>query len=105
MRMSLIASRQAVTEVSRIRHCPTSATYQNLALHFHLAIESGGKASSQSYDDAEFAYVPLLDENRDSQLLEILPDYLTEEICFPRNNAAKFYSKIAECLTKRIVDE
>ncbi|KAK8207410.1 chromosome segregation protein Csm1/Pcs1-domain-containing protein [Phyllosticta capitalensis] len=80
-------------------------TGRNGTLHFHLAIESGGKASSQSYDDAEFAYVPLLDENRDSQLLEILPDYLTEEICFPRNNAAKFYSKIAECLTKRIVDE
>ncbi|KAK8160096.1 chromosome segregation protein Csm1/Pcs1-domain-containing protein [Phyllosticta citribraziliensis] len=80
-------------------------TGRNGTLHFHLAIESGNKASSQSYEDAEFAYVPLLDENRDSQLLEILPDYLTEEICFPRNNAAKFYSKIAECLTKRIVDE
>ncbi|KAK7518430.1 chromosome segregation protein Csm1/Pcs1-domain-containing protein [Phyllosticta citriasiana] len=80
-------------------------TGRNGTLHFHLAIEFGNKASSQSYEDAEFAYVPLLDENRDSQLLEILPDYLTEEICFPRNNAAKFYSKIAECLTKRIVDE
>ncbi|KAK7543056.1 chromosome segregation protein Csm1/Pcs1-domain-containing protein [Phyllosticta citricarpa] len=80
-------------------------TGRNGTLHFHLAIESSNKASSQSYEDAEFAYVPLLDENRDSQLLEILPDYLTEEICFPRNNAAKFYSKIAECLTKRIVDE
>jgi len=31
-----------------------------------------------------------------------LPDYLTEEICFPRANAAKFYARVSECMTKRI---
>ena len=34
--------------------------------------------------------------------MDILPDYLTEEICFPRNNAAKFYGRVVDCMTKRV---
>lgn len=58
-----------------------------------------------SYEEAEFAYEPFLDEGRDRDLLDILPDYLTEEICFPRNHAVKFYSKVVDCMTKKIVME
>ncbi|KAL1631663.1 hypothetical protein SLS54_000425 [Diplodia seriata] len=58
-----------------------------------------------SYEEAEFAYTPLLDESRDRDLLDILPDYLTEEICFPRSSAAKFYAKVVDCMTKKVVIE
>jgi len=46
-----------------------------------------------------------LDEKNDRELLEILPDYLTEEICFPRSSAAKFYAKVQDCMTRRVVVE
>ena len=75
-----------------------------LALHFHLAVSSPDP-EKPAYEDAEFAYTPLLDENRDKDLLDILPDYLTEEICFPRSHAARFYAKIVDCMTKRIVED
>lgn len=82
------------------------------ALHFHLSVahESSGSAnpktpSGLSYEEAEFAYEPLLDEGRDRELIDILPDYLTEEICFPRNHAVKFYSRVVDSMTKKIVVE
>ncbi|EKG15713.1 Monopolin complex subunit Csm1/Pcs1 [Macrophomina phaseolina MS6] len=80
-------------------------TGRNGTLHFHLAVALEDGSSSQSYEEAEFAYTPLLDENRDRDLLEILPDYLTEEICFPRSSAAKFYAKVVDCMTKKVVIE
>ena len=58
-----------------------------------------------SYEEAEFAYEPLLDEGRDKDLMDILPDYLTEEICFPRNHAVKFYTRVVESMTRKIVVE
>ncbi|OJD29766.1 chromosome segregation protein [Diplodia corticola] len=80
-------------------------TGRNGTLHFHLAVALDDKPSGQSYEEAEFAYTPLLDESRDRDLLDVLPDYLTEEICFPRSSAAKFYAKVVDCMTKRIVIE
>lgn len=61
--------------------------------------------SGLSYDEAEFAYEPLLDEDRDKELLEMLPDYLAEDIWFPRNHAQRFYSKVVESMTKKIIVE
>lgn len=58
--------------------------------------------TAPSYDDAEFTYSPLLEEPRDRDLMAMLPDYLTEEICFPRSNAAKFYSRVVDTMTKKI---
>lgn len=58
-----------------------------------------------SYEEAEFSYEPFLDESRDRELFNILPDYLVEDICFPRNHALKFYSKLLESMTKKIVVE
>jgi len=46
-----------------------------------------------------------LDERNDGELIDVLPDYLTEEICFPRSSAAKFYGKVVECMGRRVVDE
>lgn len=75
------------------------------ALHFHLTLSNSSPDGGNSYDDAEFTYLPFLDADRDGDLLQILPDYLTEEICFPRSNAAKFYSRIVDCMTKKVVIE
>ncbi|KAF1923082.1 uncharacterized protein M421DRAFT_104670 [Didymella exigua CBS 183.55] len=76
-------------------------TGRNGTLHFHLTISEGG----ESYADTEFIYQPLLDEQRDKDLLDLLPDYLTEEISFPRAHAAKFFSKVVDSMSKRIILE
>ena len=82
-----------------------------LALHFHLSIANDASIANPktptglSYEEAEFAYEPLLDESRDRELIELLPDYLTEEICFPRNHAVKFYTRVVDSMTKKIVIE
>ena len=69
-----------------------------VALHFKLAIANTNEGN---YGDAEFQYTPLLDEDRDRDLLELLPDYLSEEITFSRLSAAKFYGRVIETLTKK----
>jgi len=70
-----------------------------IALHFHLTVAAG----TESYEDTEFIYQPLLNDQRDKELLDLLPDYLTEEICFPRGQAAKFYCKVVDSMSKKIV--
>ena len=89
-------------------HELTPATF--LALHFHLSVANDHNnqprtPSGLSYEEAEFAYEPFLDENRDRELLDLLPDYLQEEICFPRSHAVKFYGKVGDSMTKRVVVE
>jgi len=76
-------------------------TGRNGTLHFHLTVA----AVSESYEDTEFVYQPLLNEQRDRELLDLLPDYLTEEICFPRGQAAKFYCKVVDSMSKKIILE
>ncbi|KAK5138121.1 hypothetical protein LTR08_004816 [Meristemomyces frigidus] len=91
-------------------------TGRNGSLHFHLSVANDlapNSSSAQtprtpsglSYEEAEFAYEPFLDESRDRELLDLLPDYLTEEICFPRSHAVKFYGKVGDSMTKRVVLE
>ncbi|KAM0718590.1 hypothetical protein Q7P37_005660 [Cladosporium fusiforme] len=81
------------------------------ALHFHLTVANDTTSSApktpsgQSYEEAEFTYEPLLDESRDGELIDILPDYLTEDIEFPRHQALKFYHKMLESMMKRIMVE
>lgn len=76
----------------------------SLALHFKLAVANDNDAKI-NYEDATFLYTPRLDGNRDRDLLELLPDYLSEEIAFSRVNAAKFYGRVVETLTKRRAGE
>lgn len=73
----------------------------NSALHFKLGIATN---SDERYEDTEFQYTPRLDSDRDRDLLELLPDYLSEEITFSRLNAAKFYGRVVETLTKKRVE-
>ena len=68
------------------------------ALHFKLAI---AKEPDESYENTEFQYTPRLDANRDRDLIALMPEYLTEEITFSRTNAAMFYGRVVETLTKR----
>lgn len=68
------------------------------ALHFKLAIP---KVASSEYEQAEFQYLPLLDASRDRELVNILPDFLTVDITFKREQASKFYTRVIDALTKR----
>jgi hypothetical protein len=58
--------------------------------------------ASDSYEDVQFTYRPQLKEDRDGDLLDVLPDYLVEEITFPRTQASKFYSRVVKSLTERV---
>ena len=74
------------------------------ALHFKLAVANDNDAKIH-YEDATFLYTPRFDANRDRDLLELLPDYLSEEIAFSRVNAAKFYGRVVDTLTKRRTED
>lgn len=75
-------------------------TGRNGTLHFKLALED--LEAADSYEDAQFAYRPQLDESRDGDLIDVLPDYLTEEITFPRHQASKFYARVIKSLMERV---
>ena len=69
-----------------------------IALHFKLAVTND--KSADSYEDSTCSYVPQLDPGRDKDLMELLPDYLVEEITFPRPQAARFYARVGKALTE-----
>ncbi|KAK7748985.1 hypothetical protein SLS53_001010 [Cytospora paraplurivora] len=75
-------------------------TGRNGTLHFKLAIAN--ENSDENMDEAEFQYKPQLDERRDRALIEMLPEFLVEEITFPRAHAAKFYSRVLKSLTEKL---
>lgn len=58
-----------------------------------------------SFDDTEYLYTPLLDADRDHEMMKLMPTYLTEEITFARLNASKFYGRVVDTLMKKRVDE
>ncbi|KAK1836475.1 Monopolin complex subunit pcs1 [Podospora conica] len=74
-------------------------TGRNGTLHFKLVIPNDASADN-NFEDAQFLYMPQLDPNRDRSLIDILPDYLVEEITFPRPHAAKFYARVMKALTE-----
>lgn len=71
----------------------------HLALHFKLTVEA--PTSDENYQDGQYVYTPKIDEDRDRALIGLLPDYLTEEICFNRDNAANFYRTLTTALAKK----
>ncbi|RAH71146.1 putative chromosome segregation protein (Pcs1) [Aspergillus aculeatinus CBS 121060] len=73
-------------------------TGSNGTLHFKLVVPH---VSSTNYESAEFQYIPLLDDKRDRDLIDILPEYLTVDITFVRQQASKFYTRVIDALTKR----
>lgn len=74
------------------------------ALHFKLYVDQED-ARTTSFEETEFLYTPLLDANRDHEMMELMPSYLTEDITFARQNAAKFYGRVVDTLTKRRAEE
>ncbi|KAF2794243.1 hypothetical protein K505DRAFT_242618, partial [Melanomma pulvis-pyrius CBS 109.77] len=76
-------------------------TGRNGTLQFQLTVTT----DNESYEQTEIVYNPMFNEQRDRELLDLLPDYLTEEICFPRNQAPKFYMKVVDSMSKKIILE
>ncbi|PGG97570.1 hypothetical protein GX51_07265 [Blastomyces parvus] len=74
-------------------------TGMNGTLHFKLAVAHD--LENTSFEAAEFHYFPLLDPNRDRDLVDILPEYLSIDITFPRQHASVFYSRVVDTLTKK----
>jgi seryl-tRNA synthetase len=72
---------------------------QEKALHFKLA--AANEKAAESYDDAQCNYIPQLDPSRDRNLIELLPEYLVDDITFPRQQAAKFYARVVKALTEK----
>ena len=80
-------------------------TGRNGSLHFKLCIDEddvGGDSVNGETESAQFVYTPQLDARRDAALIEQLPDYLVEEISFPRMQAAKFYKRVMQALTEEL---
>ncbi|OHF03394.1 chromosome segregation protein [Colletotrichum orchidophilum] len=75
-------------------------TGRNGTLHFKLEVEN--ESSGENYEEAHFTYKPQLDSNRDRDLIDMLPDFLVEEIEFPRPHAAKFYARVIKSLTEQL---
>jgi hypothetical protein len=75
-----------------------------VALHFRLFVDQE-IARTMSFEDTEYLYTPLLDADRDHEMMKLMPGYLTEEITFARLNASKFYGRVVDTLTKKRVDE
>lgn len=73
------------------------------ALHFKLSVPSD--PSSDSFEDAQTLYTPHLDENRDRDLIDILPDFLVEPIGFARKDTGKFYARVLKALNDPVVYE
>ena len=48
--------------------------------------------------------MPQLNEDRDADLIDLLPDYLVEDIGFPRPQASKFYARLVKSLTEKPED-
>ncbi|KAI2781935.1 chromosome segregation protein Csm1/Pcs1-domain-containing protein [Daldinia loculata] len=74
-------------------------TGRNGTLHFKLVV--GGEELTEKLDEPQFIYMPQLNSSRDQDLIDILPDYLVEEITFPQSHAARFYARVMKALTER----
>ncbi|KAI1377549.1 chromosome segregation protein Csm1/Pcs1-domain-containing protein [Hypoxylon crocopeplum] len=73
-------------------------TGRNRALHFKLAVD--GAEQTEKLDEPHFIYMPQLDPSRDQDVIDMLPDYLVEEITFPQAHAARFYSRVMKFLNE-----
>ncbi|KAF7591078.1 hypothetical protein BBP40_001977 [Aspergillus hancockii] len=85
-------------DADNLYDCIQTGVNGKAALHFKLAVPH---VSTANFENAEFQYIPLLDESRDRELIDILPEYLTVDITFVRQQASKFYTRVIDALTKR----
>ncbi|OLL24222.1 Monopolin complex subunit pcs1 [Neolecta irregularis DAH-3] len=82
-----------------VKHSPEKTIYdciqtgRNRTIHFKLSLNNTTNQTE---------YVPLLDTNRDKQLIDLLPDYLVEEIQFDRDQAGSFFHRLCGVLQKKV---
>lgn len=76
-----------------------------VAVHFKLSVpnlhvkakraqESKDPADVEAVDEDEIIFIPLFDEARDKTVIDLLPEYLRDEISFQRDHMTKFYQKV-----------
>ncbi|KAH6688072.1 chromosome segregation protein Csm1/Pcs1-domain-containing protein [Plectosphaerella plurivora] len=75
-------------------------TGRNGSLHFKLTVEK--EDVSEGYDETQFTFEPQLDSDRDHDLVEFLPDYMTDEITFPRAHAPRFFQRLTRALEEQL---
>ena len=64
------------------------------ALHYKLAMED----KDVNDPHGQVAYTPLLDPSRDAKIIAVLPDYLTDEIMFAREQGTwSFFNRNLTC--------
>lgn len=74
------------------------------ALHFKLFVDQENTKAASSQENV-YLYTPMLNTDRDRDLIEVMPDYLTEDITFDREVAAKFYARVVKTLTEKPAEE
>ncbi|XXG99149.1 Transcriptional activator of fatty acid utilization [Hypoxylon texense] len=89
---------QSVKQEQSVETYNCIQTGRNGTLHFKLAV---GVDDATEFDEPQFMYMPQLDLSRDQALIDILPDYLVEEITFPQSHAERFYSRVMKALNER----
>jgi hypothetical protein len=63
------------------------------ALHYKLAMEE----KHVNDPHGQVVYTPMLDASRDAKIMSVLPDYLTDEIMFARDQGSSPNSPIGFC--------
>ncbi|KAI1763765.1 chromosome segregation protein Csm1/Pcs1-domain-containing protein [Hypoxylon sp. FL1150] len=89
---------QSVKQEKSIETYNCIQTGRNGTLNFKLAV---GVDDCTEFDEPQFIYMPQLDLSRDQALVDILPNYLVEEITFPQSHAERFYSRVMKALNDR----
>ena len=67
-------------------------------LHFKLR-EITDDGTEDAPDEPQLRYLPQLNADRDQELIKILPNFLVDEIEFPRSHVDKFYARVVKALT------
>lgn len=69
-------------------------TGRNGTLHYKLAWPKSAHE--------QITFTPLLDDERDAQLLDVLPDYLSEQIMFAQDQASLFAYRLWTAIQKKV---
>jgi Chromosome segregation protein Csm1/Pcs1 len=79
-----------------------------IALHYKLTLEN----DEMNTKNAQIVYSPLFDPDRDEKILQLLPDYLTEDIMFAKEQGTSsitmltvahlFYWRLNQYLQKKL---
>jgi hypothetical protein len=77
------------------------------ALRFRLTTEDppASTPGPVSFEDIQMSYMPLVDEKNDRALIDILPDFLTDEIDFPGGQLRRLYTRVRDSMMTKVVVE